>query len=162
MKSLRIFLLATTIFFLVLMHATLHSQPLKIVRLKQPAYPIIALAARVSGKVDIKIILLADGTPADVQIVSGPPMLQRAAMDSARGSRFEFDKNSMSETSYIVSYVFLLASGDCDQKPYSIPPTFKYDSNTVTITGTAPMICDPSAVKLRSLKCLYLWRCSTK
>ena len=162
MKPRQLLNIAIVAFLLALNKVSVDAQPLKIVALKPPAYPLIALAARVSGEVDLKITLLEDGTPADIQIVSGPAMLQQAAADSAKDSKFELDKSDPAESSYLLTYEFTLESSDCNEKPYSSPPIFRYDSNTVTTVGRAPTTCDPATVYVRSFKCLYLWRCGVR
>lgn len=162
MKPWHISAIAIAAFMLVLAEASLYAQSVKIVALKPPAYPPIALAARVTGKVHLKVALLENGTTGDIQIESGPPMLQQAALESAKGSRFEFDKNRATEKSYALTYQFTLEFSDCSTKPYRSPPGFSFNSDTVTVIGKAPMTCDPAAINVRSLKCLYLWKCGTK
>jgi hypothetical protein len=159
MKWTLMVILAEAVLVSVLAQSPAAAPSLKAISLAPPAYPIIALAARVSGEVDLKIILLDDGTPADVQIVSGPPMLRQVAIDSAKSSKFQFDG---AEGSYRLAYKFALEFSGCNTKPYSVDPTFQYNSNTVTVTGTAPTICDPAITHVRALKCLYLWRCGAK
>jgi TonB family protein len=57
----------------------------------RPAYPPIALSARVSGDVDVKVMVLPNGTVATASVVTGPPLplLVRAAMEAALESRFD-------------------------------------------------------------------------
>jgi TonB family protein len=49
-----------------------------------PKYPPIAKAARVSGTVVLQATISKAGTIEDLQIVSGPAMLQQAALDAVR------------------------------------------------------------------------------
>jgi TonB family protein len=49
-----------------------------------PRYPSIALAARMQGIVVMQEHLLKDGTVADVKVISGPPMLQSAAVAAVK------------------------------------------------------------------------------
>lgn len=159
MKTMLAAIIAKSALLSALAQTPTAAPSLKVVSLAPPAYPMTALAARVSGEVDLRITLLENGTLADVQVVSGPPMLSQAAIASAKASTFQFDR---SESSYKLAYKFALESSDCNTKPYSIDPTFQYSSNTVTVTGTAPTICDPAITHVRALKCLYLWRCSAR
>jgi outer membrane biosynthesis protein TonB len=48
----------------------------------QAIYPAIAMAAHVSGIVEISWVIQADGKP-DIRLISGPPMLQGAAKAAA-------------------------------------------------------------------------------
>lgn len=49
-----------------------------------PVYPPIAKAAHVAGTVVLHVIIGKDGTVQEVQVVSGPPLLIRAATDAVR------------------------------------------------------------------------------
>ena len=54
-----------------------------------PVYPPIAKAARVSGTVEMNATISKKGTIKDVHVVSGPPMLQQAAVDAVRNWRYK-------------------------------------------------------------------------
>lgn len=56
----------------------------QITKMVQPVYPQIAKTAHISGTVVLHAIVGADGKIADLQYVSGPPLLMRAAMDAVR------------------------------------------------------------------------------
>src|SRR5579864_2132253 len=49
-----------------------------------PVYPPIAKTARVQGTVVLHAIIGKDGVVKEVELVSGPPLLTRAAMDAVR------------------------------------------------------------------------------
>jgi TonB family protein len=49
-----------------------------------PRYPAIAKAAQVQGTVVLHATISAQGTIDDLRVISGPPMLQQAAMDAVR------------------------------------------------------------------------------
>jgi TonB family protein len=49
-----------------------------------PLYPPIAKAARVQGTVEVNVVIGADGKVKEEHILSGPPMLQEAALDAVR------------------------------------------------------------------------------
>ena len=51
-------------------------------------YPIDAKKAGVSGTVVLSAIIGRDGTVEDLQVVSGPEMLQQAALDSVKQWRY--------------------------------------------------------------------------
>jgi protein TonB len=54
----------------------------------QPTYPPIAKAARVSGTVVLRATISKSGTIENLQVVSGPAMLQSAATDAVRSWRY--------------------------------------------------------------------------
>jgi protein TonB len=54
----------------------------------QPIYPPIARAARVQGTVILQATISKTGAIENMKVVSGPPMLQQAAMDAVRSWRY--------------------------------------------------------------------------
>jgi len=54
----------------------------------RPAYPPIAKAAHVEGAVIVEAIISRTGTIESLHVVSGPPMLQGAAIDAIREARY--------------------------------------------------------------------------
>jgi protein TonB len=54
----------------------------------RPIYPAIAKAAGVQGTVVVEAIISRAGTVESVRVVSGPPMLQRAAVEAIRVARY--------------------------------------------------------------------------
>jgi protein TonB len=54
----------------------------------QPVYPPIAKAARVSGQVVLQATISKTGTIENLKVISGPAMLQQAAMDAVRSWRY--------------------------------------------------------------------------
>jgi periplasmic protein TonB len=54
-----------------------------------PEYPAIAKAAHVQGTIVLHAIIAKDGTVQDLQYVSGPPLLMKAAMDAVRQWRYQ-------------------------------------------------------------------------
>jgi len=55
-----------------------------VVKKVEPAYPKIALAARVTGAVLLKAVIGKDGDIRELQVVSGHPMLVPAALDAVK------------------------------------------------------------------------------
>lgn len=53
-----------------------------------PVYPPIARAARVQGDVKIAVVIDKDGSIASEKVISGPAMLQQAALDALKKWRF--------------------------------------------------------------------------
>jgi protein TonB len=54
-----------------------------------PAYPQLALIARVQGTVTMQAIIGKDGAIQDLQVLSGPPLLVRAALDAVKTWRYQ-------------------------------------------------------------------------
>lgn len=60
-----------------------------------PKYPPLARAARIAGEVKLTFTLPANGKqPANVEVVSGHPMLKEAAIDNVKTWKFE-NRNSV-------------------------------------------------------------------
>jgi periplasmic protein TonB len=64
-------------------------QGAKLVHQVQPVYPQIAKTAHVSGTVLLHAIIAKDGSIQELQYVSGPPLLMRAAMDAVHEWRYQ-------------------------------------------------------------------------
>lgn len=60
----------------------------KLIHQVQPVYPQIAKTAHVSGTVLLHAIIAKDGTIQQLEYVSGPPLLMRAAMDAVHEWRY--------------------------------------------------------------------------
>ena len=54
-----------------------------------PQYPAIAKAARISGTVVLQATISKEGTITGLRVVSGPPMLQQAALSAVRTWRYK-------------------------------------------------------------------------
>jgi protein TonB len=54
-----------------------------------PEYPAIARAARIQGTVVLQATIAKDGTIQNLRVISGPPMLQQAAMNAVRSWRYK-------------------------------------------------------------------------
>jgi protein TonB len=60
----------------------------KIIDRPTPEYPAIAKAAHVQGTIVLHAIISKDGNVQDLQYVSGPPLLMKAAMDAVKQWRY--------------------------------------------------------------------------
>jgi TonB family protein len=143
-----------------------------LVELSQPVYPPLARQANIYGDVSVAVTVHPDGNT-EVAFERGHPMLRQAALDSAQKSRFECRDGDATVT-YQLVYSFRLAKGsDCCSalsvparvtlEPHSSDPNIQEQARRITITADEICICDPPAQltkKSRSLKCLYLWKCS--
>jgi protein TonB len=55
----------------------------------RPVYPAIAKAAHVEGSVVVEAVISRMGTIESLHVVSGPLMLQNAALDAIREARYQ-------------------------------------------------------------------------
>jgi TonB family protein len=102
-------------------------------KLSPPVYPPLARTARIMGDVRIRMGIRKDGSVGSAEVISGHPMLKQAALESAQKSTFECRACSEEVTPYSLTYTF----------------GFRDDND-------GP---DCSVTRLRSSKCLYLWKC---
>lgn len=142
-----------------------HASPIGIllVRPRDPVYPAIAHMANVQGEVKVIAHVRKDGTVDSVEYVSGPPLLEKAAMDSARESKFECDGCTEAMTSYPLTYTFQLTGDDCCNSPSTVEVS--ESQHHIWVTASRFCICDPAGViteKVRSIKCLFLWKCARR
>ena len=54
-----------------------------------PQYPAIAKAARIQGTVVLQATISKTGAIQNLRVISGPPMLQQAALDAVRSWRYK-------------------------------------------------------------------------
>ena len=100
-----------------------------LMKLSPPTYPALSRQARIVGDVRIKISLRPDGSVASTEVIGGHPMLKQAALESAQKSTFGC-RDCKDLTILVLTYSFRFRdSVDCSVK------------------------------RLRSVKCLYLWKC---
>jgi peptidyl-prolyl cis-trans isomerase A (cyclophilin A) len=82
-----------------------------LIRKTQPFYPIDAKNAGVSGTVVLQATIGADGIVKDLTVISGPKLLQQAALDAVQTWRYRPNLNGqMAEVHATVSVVFDLPS----------------------------------------------------
>ena len=135
-------------------------------KLFEPVYPPLARQTHITGDVELVLQIKKDGSVQSVDVVKGHPLLKQAALDSAQQSRFEC--RTCGETiSYGMVFTFQLISPESCCKtiegdPNGHVPRVLQSGNHVTVTDQPICICDPAAYvrKVRSVKCLYLWKCS--
>lgn len=139
--------------------------------LSQPVYPPLARQANIYGDVSVAVTVHPDGKT-EVAFEGVHPMLKQAALDSAQKSRFECCECD-STVAYQLIYSFRLAKGSDCCSAMSLPARVTLEpqpsaqniqrQSRITIAADEICLCDPPAQltkKSRSLKCLYLWKCS--
>jgi TonB family protein len=135
------------------------------VRLSPPVYPPIAVSARVSGDVEVNIRVRPDGSVESATIVSGPPLLQQAALDAAHKSAFECRGCSEAATPYTLVFAFQLDGGTHTTTEDHLRGTVRDapSQSRVTIVAETPLVIPYFAsFSVRSAKCLWLWRCGSR
>jgi TonB family protein len=55
----------------------------------QPVYPEEAKAAKISGAVNLHVVVGIDGAVRQLDVISGPPELQKAATDAVKQWRYK-------------------------------------------------------------------------
>jgi periplasmic protein TonB len=64
-------------------------QEARIIARPNPVYPALARQARIQGKVQLHAIIDKEGRVAELQVVSGHPLLVRAALDAVQNWRYQ-------------------------------------------------------------------------
>jgi TonB family protein len=64
-------------------------QPPRLIRSLPPVYPVLAISKRVSGDVVLDALIDATGSVTSIRVVSGPVLLQRAAVETVRNWKYE-------------------------------------------------------------------------
>jgi len=142
-------------------------------KLVQPIYTPVARAAHITGDVDLVLTVRPDGAVDSVVVASGHPLLKESAVTSARQSQFECRGCTEEFNKYRLVYTFNI-EGECEcepretssikREPQQAYPQFPDTKHRVTVVAQVLCFCDPAATKIRvrSVKCLYLWRCGSK
>ena len=138
------------------------SQPgVVLTKLVGPVYPPLARQASIQGDVNLSVHVRADGSVSSVDLISGHPMLAPAAVESAKGSQFECRGCVNDANLYSLTYAFELRENAdcCDRLPNET--AVEQVQNRITVVTPRFRIVDLNAelVKIRSIKCLYLWKC---
>jgi len=128
--------------------------------LAQPTYPPLAQQARIQGDVEVTVGVRRDGSVESVAIRSGHNLLAPTALESAQKSRFECRGCVEAVTSCSLVYSFRLATDEREANHVI------QSENYVTVFSPEPplAIFDDFGVRVRvrSVKCLYLWKCSNR
>jgi Gram-negative bacterial TonB protein C-terminal len=143
-----------------------------LILLSNPVYPQLAKQAGVRGDVELKLAVRQDGTVESAEAVGGPAMLIQAALDSAKNSKFDCSSCTHTFTSYRLVYSFQFGPATICASPGAIDeyvklpgyPQVTHTSNQVIVVDQPRgPLCNGGVIltprKVRSAKCLYLWRC---
>ncbi len=146
-----------------------------VARVSAPRYPKLALQARIATTVVLNITVRPDGSVDSVALVSGHPLLNDAAIESAKNTLFDCKECREPVIIQQVTYRFELGDAlPCEginSSGYGIydenaDTQVSQSSKTIIVLGHPYGACDPrgriSFLRLRSAKCLYLWRCGKR
>jgi TonB family protein len=134
----------------------------------KPSYPSVARLAHITGDETVLVMVRPDGRVESAVVESGPALqaMRQAAVDSASKSNFQCG-NCKEAMAYRIVYAFkIIESADCCNAPAVLPTVEHHPEGPaqthVNIEATQICTCDPVAERVRSLKCLYLWKCSSR
>lgn len=140
-----------------------------IVRLAPIQYPQLARLVRIAGDVEVHIEVNSEGMAAPAVATSGHPLLVQIALDNAKRSRFACSDCAAEARPYRLIYTFQLNSenkANSDeagkiQDPEHPGLRVSHYLGHVVVTDWPLIISDPGPdpLKVRSMKCLYLWKC---
>jgi TonB family protein len=145
-----------------------------ITKLFPPVYPPLAKQTRISGDVELILEVRADGRLESATVVSGHPLLKQAALDSAEGSQFDCRICTQGVRSFQMLYSFQLGptsycaeaskTSSRDQKEEHYPRVVQTQNHVTVIdqpVGTCDLAFTITRTRVRSAKCLYLWKCGS-
>jgi TonB family protein len=132
-----------------------------------PVYPPLARQTHIVGRVQLELKIRPDGSVDSLEVVSGHPLLAQAALDSAKQSHFRCTDCGEGLFSYRLAYTFQFAeTEDCCNAAQAGFPKVSQSANHITVVESSMRTCDPTEtitkIKVRSIKCLYLWHCSVR
>ena len=148
---------------LVAMAAAAQEPRLRWEEFHEPVYPQMARVANIWGAVTIEFTIGPDGTMA-VQTTVGHPILVPAAMASVKLSKLTCGNCEQNAARFSVVFEFKIAKSECGNSSGS-PRAVLEDTNHVTITTDQFCFVDPGpelTKKVRSIRCLYLWKCAVR
>jgi TonB family protein len=131
-----------------------------VIELFSPVYPRLALQTRIAGDVQLSVLVRPDGSVESATVESGHPLLRQAALTSAEHSQFACENCGDKAVLFQLLYSFQLGPTAYCTKEKSYPRVTQSE-NHVTVLDQVVGTCDPTVQvrKVRSIKCLYLWRC---
>ena len=143
-----------------------------VAKLVPPVYPPVAKQTRTTGDVQLSLVVRADGTIESASAMSGHPLLKQAALDSAEHSQFVCENCDKEPRPFQMTYSFQLgptvyctessAPTKADEQKESYPRVVQAE-NHVTLydrpVGTCDLAFKIVEKKVRSIKCMYLWKC---
>ncbi len=89
-----------------------------------PTYPPIAVAARVSGDVLVRVVIGPDGAVQQTEVVRGPKMLQQSAVDAASKWKYEPTNSTQVGRKSQIRFSYVLLTENDKEEPTTVfmPP----------------------------------------
>ena len=119
-----------------------HEPSLRWDAFQEPVYPQMARIAHIYGRVVLEITVQPDGTVA-VQEIKGHPILVQAAKDSVQKSKVGCDGCGEAPHTFSVTYEFKIIDPQPQLARSAPPPVIRH-------------------YRVRSIRCIYLWRCGSR
>ena len=131
--------------------------------LATPKYPEAARMANIFGEIKVTASIRKDGSVESAE-ATGPPLLKQAALESVQKSTFKCRGCTEAATRHLLTFSFELKDGGNCCSAWSRPAEVTQSQDRIVIAAARGCICDAAFTtsrKVRSLKCLYLWRCGS-
>ena len=140
---------------------TATTDTVSIEKLAPPVYPGFAKQALITGDVLLELSVRVDGSIEAANARTGHPLVKQAALDSAQHSQFVCRACDQESRPIQIIYSFQLGPAVyCTELP---APRVAQDGNHVTVydrpVGTCDLAYKIVEKKVRSIKCMYLWKC---
>jgi TonB family protein len=142
-----------------------------VTKLSPLIYPPLARQTRITGDVQLKLEVRPNGSVASAAVVSGHPLLSQFALENAQQSQFACENCGEDVHSFRLVYTFELSPPGSESElgqANTINPEhpglrITRSEGHVIVADQPVCLCDPAPDhrKVRSLKCLYLWKCGT-
>lgn len=117
----------------------------------QLAYPPIARVAHVSGNVILLVRFDNNGTPVNIRVISGPPMLQSAAVSFVKTWRAN-EYTGPRECPIGLSFNMVDGEPVCSSDQAESPKVFRSDPQHVSISIHSIWLCGPAATIAKTHK----------
>jgi TonB family protein len=146
-------------------------EPAVIAKLASLIYPPVARVTNTTGDVVLNLEIRPNGSVASAVVISGHPLLKEAALENAQRSQFACRDCSEDGNSYRLVYTFELTQTDSnspEDRVATVDPVhpglrITQSVGHVIVRDQGLIFSDPGPDhrKVRSAKCLYLWKCGT-
>lgn len=134
-------------------------------KLATPVYPQLARMANIWGEVKVTASIRKDGSIKSAEATTGHHVLKQAALESIHKSTFECRGCTEVGATELLTFSYELRDdGDCCAA-WSRPAEVTQSHDRIIIVAPHSCLCDPAFTtsrRVRSLKCLYLWRCGSR
>lgn len=131
-------------------------------KLSEPAYPPMARIAHIQGAIEVKLGIRRDGSIESAVAIGIHPLLKQAALESAQQSLFECRGCGDEVTYYSLTYSFQFAAGSPQPNENNKFQVVQSQNRVTVLAQPEPIYIYFASVRVRSVKCLYLWSCGLR